>query len=37
MSSENRALIGGSGAAMVDLVCKYHRGAYEASGARFGG
>ena len=29
MSSENRALIGGSGASMVDLVCKYHRGAYE--------
>ena len=32
MSSENRALIGGSGAAMVDLVCKYRRGAYEAAG-----
>ena len=31
MSSENRALSGGSGAAMVDLVwVKYHRGAYEA-------
>ena len=31
VSSENRALSGGSGAAMVDLWCgKYHRGAYEA-------
>ena len=30
VSSENRALSGGSGAAMVDLVGKYHRGACEA-------
>ena len=29
VSSENRALSGGSGTALVDLVCKYHRGACE--------